>query len=114
MAARLGSRFRLVSPAQNGYVLILAMLILVALGMASATLLTATLANQQHVSRDRAYTQSLAVAEAGLNQYLWMVASGSSSRSNGFAIAGNTGPDPRFKVFDLTDIYDSSVKGRTP
>lgn len=110
MAARLASRSRLAGRGQQGYVLILAMLILVALGMASATLLTATLVNQQHVSRDRAYTQSLTVAEAGLNQYLWMVASGSSSRSNNFDIAGNTGT-PNFKVFDLTDIYDSSVKG---
>ena len=66
------------------------MLVLVALGLASAALLASALTNQQHVSRDRSYTQSLGVAEAGLNQYLWMVASGSSSRSNGYAIAGNT------------------------
>ena len=89
----------------RGYVLILAMLVLTAVGMLAATLITSVLTNQQHVTRDRSYTQSLAVAEAGLNQYLWMVASGTSSQSNGFAIAGNTGPDPRFKQFDLTDIY---------
>ncbi len=88
------------------------MLVLVALGISSAALLTSALANQQHVSRDRTYTQSLTVAEAGLNQYLWMVASGESSRSNGFAIAGNTGPDPLFKEFDLTNVFDSSVHGR--
>jgi hypothetical protein len=91
--------------------MILAMLVLVALGMAAAALLSATLANQQHVSRDRSYSQSLTVAEAGLNQYLWMIASGSSSRSNGFAIAGNTGPDPLFQQIDLADVYDSSVRG---
>ena len=96
---------------QQGYVLILAMLILVALGMSAATLLTAALVNQQHVSRDRTYTQSLAVAEAGLNQYLWMVASGASSRSNNFGIAGNTGPDPHFEQLNLNDIYDDSVQG---
>ena len=111
MTARLASRLRLASQSQQGYVLILAMLILVALGMAAATLLTSALVNQQHVSRDRAYTQSLAVAEAGLNQYLWMVASGASSRSNSFAIAGNTGPDPHFAQLNLTDIYDHSVQG---
>jgi Tfp pilus assembly protein PilX len=109
--AQLVSRFRLASRGEHGYVLILAMLILVAVGMATATLLMQVLVNQQHVTRDRAYTQSLAVAEAGLNQYLWMVASGKSSQSNGFAIAGNTGPDPLYKQFDLTDIYDDSVKG---
>ena len=111
MAARLASRIRLTGRGQQGYVLILAMLILVALGIAAATLLAAALTNQQHVSRDRSYTQSLTVAEAGLNQYLWMVAGGSSSRTNAFAIAGNTGTDPHFKVFNLTDIYDSSVQG---
>jgi hypothetical protein len=87
------------------------MLILVAAGMAAATLLTQVLTNQQHVSRDRAYTQSLTVAEAGLNQYLWMVASGSSSQANDFAIAGNTGPDPLYKEFELKDIHDYSVQG---
>ena len=111
MASRLVSRVRLAGRGEHGYVLILAMLILVAMGMAAATLLTQVLTNQQHVTRDRAYNQSLAVAEAGLNQYLWMVASGTSSQANGFAIAGNTGPDPRYKQFNLTDIYDESVKG---
>lgn len=105
------SRLRLAGRKEHGYVLILALLILTAIGIAAAALLTQVLTNQQHVIRDRAYTQSLAVAEAGLNQYLWMVASGTSSQSNGFAIAGNTGPDPRFKQFNLTDIYDDSVKG---
>jgi Tfp pilus assembly protein PilX len=111
MTARLASRLRLAGTSQRGYVLILAMLILVALGIASAALLTATLRNQQHVSRDRTYTQSLAVAEAGLNQYLWMVASGASSRSNAFGIAGNTGPDSHFQQINLTDIYTDSIQG---
>ena len=44
--------------------------------------------------RDRAYTQSLAVAEAGLNQYLWMVFSGASSEQNNFIVPGGTGTDP--------------------
>jgi hypothetical protein len=110
MAARLVSRLRLAAR-EEGYVLILAMLILVAVGMAAATLLVQVLTNQQHVTRDRAYSQSLAVAEAGLNQYLWMVASGASSQANGFAIAGNTGPDPRYKQLDFTDIYDQSLRG---
>jgi Tfp pilus assembly protein PilX len=96
---------------QRGYVLILVMLVLVALGLAATTLLTAALTNQQHVTRDRSYTQSLAVAEAGLNQYLWMVASGASSRSNGFAIAGNTGPDPHFQQINLTDVSTHAVQG---
>lgn len=111
IATRLMSRLRLVSRKEHGYVLILALLILTAIGMASATLVTQVLTNQQHVTRDRAYTQSLAVAEAGLNQYLWMVAGGASSQSNGFAIAGNTGPDPQYKQFNLTDIYTDAVKG---
>jgi hypothetical protein len=92
--------------------MILAMLVLVALGIASTALLSAALMNQQHVSRDKTYSQSLTVAEAGLNQYLWMVASGSSSRGNGFAIAGNTGPDPTYKMFNLTNVDDGSVTGR--
>ena len=54
------------------------MLVLMVVGMMATTLMAAVAVNQQHVSRDRAYTQSLGVAEAGLNQYLWMVASGES------------------------------------
>jgi len=91
--------------------MILAMLVLVALGLFASALLATTLVNQQHVSRDRSYTQSLGVAEAGLNQYLWMLASGASSRTNGFAIAGNTGPNPQYEKIDLKDIYDQSVEG---
>ena len=108
-AARLVSRVKLAGQEQQGYVLILAMLILVAVGMAAATLLTQVQTNQQHVTRDRAYSESLAVAEAGLNQYLWMVASGKSSDSNGFAIAGNTGPYPQWEKLNLTDIYNDAV-----
>ncbi len=96
---------------EQGYVLILMMLILVAAGMMAATLLGAVVVNQNHVARDRAYTESLAVAEAGLNQYLWMVASGESSEINDFAIPGNPGPDPRKQTFTLEDAYDGSVKG---
>jgi hypothetical protein len=105
------SRLRLAGREQQGYILILAMLILVAVGMAAMTLLTQVVTNQQHVIRDRAYSESLAVAEAGLNQYLWMVASGTSSDSNGFAIPGNTGPFPQWEKLSLTDIYNDSVKG---
>ncbi len=109
---RLPGRLGLRLQSERGYVLILAMLVLVAIGMASAALLSAISVNQQHVSRDRSYSQSLTVAEAGLNQYLWMVASGESSRSNGFAIAGNTeADDPLFKEFEFNDIHDASVKG---
>jgi hypothetical protein len=111
VARGLASRFRLAYQAEHGYVLILAMLILVAVGLISASLVMQVLANQQHVSRDQAYTESLAVAEAGLNQYLWMVAAGLSSSANSFAIPGNAGPDPHYKQFNLTDIYDDSVKG---
>jgi hypothetical protein len=111
IAQRLLHRAGRVGRGNDGYVLILALLILTALGIAAATLLAQVLTNQQHVSRDRAYSQSLAVAEAGLNQYLWMVASGTSSQTNGFAIAGNTGPDPLFKQFSLTDVYTNAVQG---
>ena len=111
MARRRAKRLLLAGRDERGYVMILAMLVLVALGLASAALLASALTNQQHVSRDRSYTQSLGVAEAGLNQYLWMVASGSSSRSNGYAIAGNTGTNPLYEKIDLKDIYDQSVEG---
>jgi hypothetical protein len=87
------------------------MLVLMAMGMAAATLLVAAQVNQQHTTRDRAYTQSLAVAEAGLNQYLWMLASGSSSITNNWAIPGNTGSDPHYQQLDLTDIYTHEVQG---
>ncbi|MHB0980826.1 MAG: hypothetical protein ACYC5Q_12290 [Thermoleophilia bacterium] len=97
---------------EDGYILAVAMLVLLVIAMMSATLLAAIVVNQQHVRRDRAYTQSLAVAEAGLNQYLWMTASGSSSEFNDFAIPGNTGADPHVKTFPLVDPYDGSVKGQ--
>lgn len=97
---------------EEGYVLALVMLVLMAVGIMSATLLTQVQMNQQHVQRDRAYSQSLAVAEAGLNQYLWMVAAGTSSEANDFAIPGNTGDDPRYKVFTLTDPYSGEVQGQ--
>ncbi len=87
------------------------MMVLMVVGIMATTLLASITVNQQHVSRDRAYTQSLAVAEAGLNQYLWMVAAGKSSEANNFAIAGNTGPDPHLKTFSLSDPYDDSLKG---
>ncbi len=108
---RIVRRFWDLRRAQEGYILILAMLILMAMGMAAATLLVAAQVNQQHAARDRAYTESLAIAEAGLNQYLWMLASGASSISNNWAIAGNTGPDPHFEQIDLTDVYSGEVKG---
>ena len=95
---------------EEGYVLILAMLVLMILGSMAMALVASVQANQQHVSRDRAYTQSLAVAEAGLNQYLWMVATGKSSETNDFAIAGNTGSDIHKETITLAD-RDDVVKG---
>ncbi|MCL4369169.1 MAG: hypothetical protein M1337_08415 [Actinobacteria bacterium] len=96
---------------EGGYVLIVVMLVLMAIGLLSATLLAEILVNQQHVTRDRAYTQSLSVAEAGLNQYLWMIASGASTDANNFAIPGNTGPDPHAQTLNLTDTVDGSNQG---
>ena len=104
-------RSRFAPEGEQGYILAFVLLVLLAVAMMSATLLAEILVNEQHVRRDRAFTQSLAVAEAGLNQYLWMVASGASSEANDFAIPGNTGPDPHTKTFTLTDPYDGTVKG---
>ena len=70
--------------------LLVVMLILVVVGMMAATLMAAVTVNQQHVGRDRAYTESLEVAEAGLNRYLWMIASGESCEQNDFVIPGAT------------------------
>lgn len=96
---------------EDGYVLAVAMLVLLAVSMMLATLFATVVRNQQHVRQDRAFTQSLAIAEAGLAQYLWMVASGTSSEYNNFAIPDNTGPDIHLKSFTLTDPYDGSAKG---
>ncbi len=109
-ASALG-RWRRQHHEQRGYILILMMLIVMAVGMMAAVLLAALVVNQGHVARDRSYTESLAVAEAGLNQYLWMVASGQSSEINDFEIPGNPGPDPHAQTFTLEDAYDESVKG---
>jgi type II secretory pathway pseudopilin PulG len=95
---------------EAGYVLILVMLVLVVVGMMASVLMTSIVRNDQHVLRDRAYTQSLAVAEAGLNQYLWMVASGESGEANDFAIAGNTGTDVHKETITLADP-DGVAKG---
>ncbi len=98
---------------EDGYVLGLVMLVLLVIGMMSVTLATGIMVNQQHVRRDRAYTLSLGVAEAGLNQYLWMVASGTTNAAQGFAIAGvDTDGDPLHEVFDLSDPYDGSLQGQ--
>jgi Tfp pilus assembly protein PilX len=102
---------RSIPKGEGGYILPLVLMVLLVVGMMATTLLASLTVNQQHVSRDRAYTQSLAVAEAGLNQYLWMVAAGKSSEANDFAIAGNTGTDVHLKTFLLTDQYDGSIKG---
>jgi len=98
------------TPGQEGYILPLVMLVLLAVGMMGTVLLAAITTNQQHVARDRAFTQSLAVAEAGLNQYLWMVASGASSDANDFGIPDNPEPDVHKQTIQLTDI-DADVKG---
>ncbi len=95
---------------EEGYILPLVMLVLIIMGMMAAGLMGSILRNQQHVSRDRAYTQSLAVAEAGLNQYLWMVAGGTSSEANDFAIPENPEADPHKQTITLADP-SSNVKG---
>jgi hypothetical protein len=106
----LGRRLRGSRHSQGGYVLINAMLVLVAAGMLAATLTTTLSLNHEHVSRDRAYTDSLAIAEAGLNQYLWMVQSGASSLANNYAIPGATG-DVHYKQFQYLDPYNSALQG---
>ncbi|MBN1319234.1 MAG: hypothetical protein JXA87_00190 [Thermoleophilia bacterium] len=95
----------------DGYVLILGMLVMFVMLLMGGALLLQVQRNQQHVQRDRAYTQSLAVAEAGLNQYLWMVASGTSSEVNDFAIPGASAANPHKMSFVYTDPYDGTVKG---
>jgi type II secretory pathway pseudopilin PulG len=95
---------------ESGYILPLVMLVLIMFGIMAASLLGALLTNQQHVSRDKAYTQSLAVAEAGLSQYLWMVAAGTSSEANDFAIPGNAGADVHKETVILADA-NSVAKG---
>ena len=100
-----------VARGESGYVLAVTMLVLMAVGMMASVLLAMITVNQQHVSRDRAYTQSLAVAEAGLNQYLWMVQDGKSSEANDFAIYGNTESDVHKQTITLSDAYDGSPKG---
>jgi type II secretory pathway pseudopilin PulG len=91
---------------EEGYIIILVMLVLMVVGMMATTLLASISVNQQHVSRDRAFTQSLAVAEAGLNQFLWMVADGKSTEMNEFAIYGDDDDDPHVETFTLADKYD--------
>lgn len=96
----------------EGYVLLVVMLILLVVGMMTAVLGTKILVNQNHVVRDRSYTESLAVAEAGLNQYLWMVETGESSEVNSFAIAGtDTDGDPLKETVTLADV-DDNAKGK--
>jgi hypothetical protein len=102
---------------EEGYVLALVMLVLLVIAMMSTTLVTGITINQQHVRRDRAYTLSLGVAEAGLNQYLWMVASktttesGTATSTLPYSIPGNTGTDKYYKAFSLTDPYDGTIQG---
>lgn len=97
---------------EDGYVLGLVMLVLLVIAMMSTTLVAGIIVNQQHVRRDRAYTLSLGVAEAGLNQYLWMVASGTTNEALGYAIATDTDGNPNYEVFDLADPYDATLQGR--
>jgi hypothetical protein len=113
LAAIFRWRARGVRGAQGGYIMIIAMLVLLAAGMLAATLTTSLAFSGEHVARDRAYTDSLAIAEAGLNQYLWMVQSGNSSLANNYAIPGNNGADPHYQVFDFADPYDKhTIQGR--
>lgn len=104
--------WRSVAREEHGYVLALVMLVLMAMAIMSSVLVAQISMSQQHVARDRAYSQSLAVAEAGLNQYLWMVASGSSTDMNNFVIPGDPTPDDHHHVYELTDPYDGTVVGR--
>lgn len=99
---------------ESGYALMLALLVLVVVGIMGVSLLAALGRNQQHVSRDRSYTQSLAVAEAGLNQYLWMVAAGSSSEANDFEIPGNTEADLHKQTFTLADAGTYTIEVTPP
>jgi|LSQX01.1.fsa_nt_gb type II secretory pathway pseudopilin PulG len=96
---------------EEGYVLLMVLLVLVIVGVMTAVLGSAIAVNQNHVVRDRSFTKSLAVAEAGLNRYLWMVETGESSEINGFAIAGlDTDGDPLREVVALVDP-DENLKG---
>jgi Tfp pilus assembly protein PilX len=95
---------------EHGYVLIVVMMVLVVVGMMAATLMAAVTVNQQHVRRDRSYTESLEVAEAGLNRYLWMVAAGESCEQNGFAIPGAS-PSDIHKVTSIVTDQSGNSKG---
>ncbi|NLE73957.1 MAG: hypothetical protein GX604_04925 [Actinobacteria bacterium] len=112
MRRRLWHNLRAVAQKEHGYVLALVMLVLMAMAIMSSVLVTQISISQQHVARDRAYTQSLTVAEAGLNQYLWMVASGSSADMNDFKIPGDPTPDDRHHIYELTDPYNGEILGR--
>jgi hypothetical protein len=101
---------RLRALGQEGYVLLMVMLILVVVGMLAATLMAAVTVNQQHVGRDRAYTESLEVAEAGLNRYLWMIASGASCEQNNFNIPGAS-PSNLHKVTSALTDQSGNVSG---
>ena len=72
---------------EAGYVLPMVMGVLLIVGVMASLLLVALTMNQQSVMRDRDYTQSLSIAEAGLNQYLWMVSDGKTGAFNDYAIA---------------------------
>lgn len=118
MAARGLTYGRLVKRVRNhlssgdgGYVLIIGMLVVFVLLLLGGALLVQVQRNQQNVQRDRAYTQSLAIAEAGLNQYLWMVAAGMSSEFNNFEIPGALAANPHKMSYVYTDPYDGSVQG---
>jgi type II secretory pathway pseudopilin PulG len=95
---------------EDGYVLPMVLIVLMIVGIMGAALLTAIMINQQHVSRDRAYSQGLAVAEAGLNQYLWTVYDGKSSETNDFAIPNNPEADVHKQTVSLADP-DGVLKG---
>jgi Tfp pilus assembly protein PilX len=98
---RLHSPTRVAVREERGFVLPLVLMVLVVMGLMAVALTSAIQRNQQHVSRDMDYTESLAVAEAGLNQYLWMVAQGLSSEVNDFAIPGSTGSDDHKETYTL-------------
>ena len=97
---------------EEGFVLPMIMGVLLVVGVMASLLLVAITMNQQGVMRDKDYTQSLSVAEAGLNQYLWMISDGKSGVFNNYAIAGNElATNPHKKTYTLTEKNTGVIKG---
>ncbi len=88
---------------EEGYILLMVMFILAVVGVMATTMMGFVLVNSQHVQADRTRLESLEVAEAALNRYLWMIASGESCEQNGFSIPGASEDEPHTVTADLTD-----------